>query len=105
MGFSAIKVKCSADCQMTDGWPAAVGEFVHTWLVGTFVVTWIVLYFNKLRNYRSAKDFRRSRSVMIGYSLQSNKIQTLYISPKILYDTTCFGLRPSSDIPNTKRLT
>ena len=83
--FSVIKLKCPFDCQMTDGWPAAVGEYVHTWLEGTFVNTWIVLYFNKLRNYRSAKHFRHVRSVMIGYSLQSNKTQTLYISPKTLY--------------------
>jgi len=63
---------------MIGGWPAAVGDYVHTWLVGTIVISWIVLYFNKLRNYRSAKHFRRIRSGMIGYSLQSNKTQTLY---------------------------
>jgi hypothetical protein len=83
--FSVIELKCSFDCQMTDGWPAAVGEYLHTWLVGTVVITWIVLYFNNLRNYRNVKHFRRVRTVMIDYRLQPNKTQTLYISPKTLY--------------------
>jgi hypothetical protein len=39
VGFSVIKVKFSFDCQMTGGWPAAVGVYVHTWLVGTIVIT------------------------------------------------------------------
>jgi hypothetical protein len=26
---------------MIGGWPAAVGDYVHTWLVGTIVTSWI----------------------------------------------------------------